>query len=424
MSSLLKDSMPDPEKTESMGMIVTSGELLLRVVDDVLDYAKLESGNVEIEVEKSCLQETLNAVVCAIETKATSSNISLQTNYDVSVGEFFETDSRRLQQILYNLLGNAIKFSKDNGKVELNVQLRRLSRESPNSQTLRFIVKDYGKGIEEKDFEKIFLPFTQASSETERLYGGTGLGLAITKKLVKALGGTVSVESMSGKWTKMLVDFPLQNDSAVADMRALSSQLHKSTLFLVGCSIDELAYLGRIFHAYDVNFVPYSDLEALERELPSHPAGAENVDICLINEDIYNKETCRRIDRNAEHKMLFLSFGPQMKVKAPHGHYRSFPRMLPSVFMKILGTLVSEALMPASTVPKLVRKASTPSFKDLRILIAEDNLVNQKVLVRILNRMGINNVEVVENGKLAVEREATVIFDLIFMDVQVSPQMR
>lgn len=89
-----------------MGMIVTSGELLLRVVDDVLDYSKLESDNVEIDVQNSNMQETLNAVVHAIESKASSSNITLQTNYGESIGEYFETDSRRLQQILYNLLGS------------------------------------------------------------------------------------------------------------------------------------------------------------------------------------------------------------------------------------------------------------------------------------------------------------------------------
>lgn len=106
MSTLLKDTMPDAEKAESMGMIVTSGELLLRVVNDVLDYSKLESGNVETEVKQSSLQETLNAVVHAIETRASSTNVSLQTNYGVSIGEYFYTDSRRLQQILYNLLGS------------------------------------------------------------------------------------------------------------------------------------------------------------------------------------------------------------------------------------------------------------------------------------------------------------------------------
>lgn len=102
--------MAGTEKAESMGMIVTSGELLLRVVDDVLDYSKLESGHVEIDVEKSNLQETLNAVVHAIETKASSTNVSLQTNYEVSIGEYFNTDSRRLQQILYNLLGSKFRL--------------------------------------------------------------------------------------------------------------------------------------------------------------------------------------------------------------------------------------------------------------------------------------------------------------------------
>lgn len=247
-----------PMQEESIRMIVASGDLLLTVVNDVLDWSKLESGNFEIDVRKSNLQETLNAILHSIQTKAASKHIHLATYYDAIVPEFVHTDCRRIQQILYNLLGNAIKFSPPQAVVEFGVLLVQLDKEPragefyplgawPNkeeeesstatttitaedktadegvqhpssasrspllhrrksfsrehslhdddSMVLRFVVKDYGQGIRPDDFQHIFEPFRQARQESDQAYGGTGLGLAITGKLVKALGGTVSVAS-------------------------------------------------------------------------------------------------------------------------------------------------------------------------------------------------------------------------------------
>lgn len=217
LSSLMQESQLEPKQAESLRMINTSGELLLQVVNDVLDYSKLEAGKVAVEMEQSSLQDALNAVVRSIETNALEKNVSVETYFDCTVGEFFITDSRRLQQILYNLLGNAIKFSSEEGVVELRLQHSRRPVRPENESTgcimeafgtekvLRFVVKDYGKGIEKENFQKIFTPFGQADNSTERIYGGTGLGLAITAKLVRALGGSISVDSEVGEWTEMHV---------------------------------------------------------------------------------------------------------------------------------------------------------------------------------------------------------------------------
>lgn len=167
-------------------MIVSSGDLLLTVVNDVLDYSRLESGNVETVIRPSSLQELLNSVVHSIEARGLSKDLSIRTFYDPALPEFVTTDSRRLQQILFNILGNAVKFSKDGGVVELGVSLCTQTNEEEKKKedapeghkgiTLRFTVKDYGSGIKEEDYEKIFKPFLQANAYTERQHGGTGLG--------------------------------------------------------------------------------------------------------------------------------------------------------------------------------------------------------------------------------------------------------
>ena len=164
---------------ECMQMIVSSGDLLLTVVNDVLDYSRLESGNVETVVRPSSLQELLNSVVHSIEARGRSKNLSVRTLYDPALPELLTTDSRRLQQILFNILGNAVKFSNEDGVIELGISLCTPTvTESSNEEdvVLRFTIKDYGKGIKEEDYEKIFKPFLQANAYTERQHGGTGLG--------------------------------------------------------------------------------------------------------------------------------------------------------------------------------------------------------------------------------------------------------
>jgi signal transduction histidine kinase len=209
-------------------------------VNDVLDYSKLESGNVDIEIRQCSLQKTLNSVVHAIEAKAESKKVSLCTIYDARICDLINTDGRRLQQILYNLLGNAIKFSEEGGVVELRISLcvpsssiddnnsyspsqekidKPTEKVDEEREVLRFTVKDYGQGIANKDFKTIFEPFRQAGAETEAVYGGTGLGLPITAKLVQSLGGFVSVKSEEGQWSEFSVD-PCSNP---ADIEAYHS---------------------------------------------------------------------------------------------------------------------------------------------------------------------------------------------------------
>ncbi|CAB9503407.1 Peroxide stress-activated histidine kinase mak2 [Seminavis robusta] len=444
LASLLQESKLDSKQEESMRMIVTSGTLLKAVVDDVLDYSKLAAGKVVIEVEQCQLQDTLNAVVRSIETNATSKRITLETYYDATIGEIFQTDSRRLLQILYNLLGNASKFGADGGIVELRVHhyLAQLPsadigkcpetsdtklegmQKAPEQRMLRFVVKDYGKGIHEKDYEKIFQPFLQASSETERLYGGSGLGLAITGKLVKALGGRISVKSEVGKWTEMFVDFPLCDHTAPsADVAGLSSRLQGSTMYIVGdVKSRDVIETKRFMQIYSV------DAQVFDTMKDAIPPQDQEVDtkrahVFLVQEDRYDEDVFRRWSKFA--KTVLLTFGHKFGVKGSDGHYRSLTQLLPCVLIKDIGdhvTRASQTQNPARTAGTSTKSTSDeekePSYKNYKILVAEDNLVNQKVVVRILKKLGILDVQVVDNGKKAVDQEAEGSFDVILMDMQ------
>jgi len=190
-SSLLEEAELEPSHWESVGMIVSSGNLLLSVVNDVLDFSRLESGNVDIEIKPTNLQKCLSTVVHAISVKADTHDLTVETKYDVEVPSSMHTDVCRLQQILFNLLGNAVKFSKERGTIEFSIDVvdhqncnSSLSYAPPVDTTnqsgeeafrfLRFVVKDYGKGINRSDYERFSNLFSK-TMPTQKLFAG-GLG--------------------------------------------------------------------------------------------------------------------------------------------------------------------------------------------------------------------------------------------------------
>ncbi len=420
LSSLLLESELDTAQRDSMQMIVNSGEVLLTVVNDVLDYSKLETGNVDIDIKKSSLQETLNSVVNAIETKATSRSIRINTQFGCTVPEYIFTDSRRLQQILYNLLGNAVKFR---GNVDLTVKIERPVE--PNTlgvNVLRFSVKDYGQGIDEKDFAQIFLPFRQASAETERVFGGTGLGLAVTSRLVKNLGGSISVRSELGKWAEFIVDFPMLH-KIPDDIDCYTETFKAMIVFMVTSTKGQISH---VFQSFGTEHYEVTCMSSLEDQISSCLNGlraqrSRPQIVCLVQEDLFCPGMFERLKQILP---LHLStFGPKYSVKKTERHFRSLTNVLPSVLMKSLAELVCVQLRSKSdsSLGGLALR-SLGVFKvplrDIRVLVAEDNRVNQKVIEKMLRRIGTESIEIVDDGQKAVHREANTSYDIILMDMQ------
>jgi signal transduction histidine kinase/ActR/RegA family two-component response regulator len=331
MSSLLLGSGLSAVHEESAQMISQSGELLAAIVDDVLDYSKLESGIFDVDIQQTNLQLILATVVYSIGIRGRERNVEVRSLFDENLPNMVETDSRRLQQVLYNLLGNAIKFSKEGGTVDLKVSMCHKSDNASFGTVLRLAVKDNGKGIAKDDMQKIFEPFNQGSKETERLYGGTGLGLAITSKLVKALGGTVSVDSAVGEWTEFVVDLPCQEPAVGMEVASSSAALS----VLVG---------------------------------PQENEPADSSVGTAVTE-------------------AFTGIAPTVRP--------STPSLLPD---------------------KLLVKGGL--YEKIKVLIAEDNLINQKVLHRMLTRLGLKHVDIVDNGRKAVDLCAVKEFDIVFMDLE------
>jgi hypothetical protein len=360
MSSLLLDDADDmePMHADSIQMINTSGELLKAVVDDVLDYAKLESGSFEVDIKEANLQSTLNSVVHSMSEKVREKNVRLRLDYSPFLPEIVETDSRRLQQVLFNLLGNAGKFSNQNSVIDLTVSLVPVEStgvdpaETSNGQVIRFEIKDYGKGIESKDFQTIFEPFSQASKETQTLYGGTGLGLSITSKLVHRLGGTITLQSEYGKFAEFTVNLPMRGKSV--DVDRLTKRVEDTTIVLIEESTnydysftsyaikpEPIPLNAETAAAYHVNVKRCTSLEEAFQRVQNNgtPAKKQHF-VFLVHENLYQSGILERLDGLVGHlNHTLMTFGPDFSVELTKArHFKSLSGVFASSLLdKIAG---------------------------------------------------------------------------------------
>jgi signal transduction histidine kinase/CheY-like chemotaxis protein len=431
MSSLLVDSHDFPEAyIDSIKMIHGSADLLSGVVDDVLDYAKLESGNFEVDIQPTDLQSALDSVVHSISNKSEEKKVSIRTSYCGMLPRTVNTDGRRLQQILFNLLGNASKFSREGTSIDFSVKILK----EPNRNKLRLSIKDYGKGIAAKDFESIFRPFSQASKETQTVYGGTGLGLSITSKLVAKLGGNITVNSELGRYAEFVVELPY--DGELVDLATFKDKFADTTLVIIDeaemCTEtysmeDEFVPLPcSVTQSAGLNVMRSPNWTDLDRKLTNDDKTGHFV--FIVHQDMIRESYIDRIKKilGAE-KCSWLLIGEGIAGDHQVHHIRCLSQVFPSILLETIHKVVSSDRKRPSILSskfasekKKQDKAPTPQSlsRPLKVLYAEDNVVNQKVLQRVLERLGLNDITIVDNGLKAVESCETNRYDLIFMDMQ------
>lgn len=475
LSSLLQETELNPMQAESMQLISSSSELLLTVVNDVLDYSKLESGHVDVSIKPSNLQDTLVSVVQSMELKTRDKNIRVRTEYSPFLPPIYETDRLRLQQILFNLLGNAFKFSDPDTCIDLKVQVGPPGRPSVASHAhplnvpcvIRFIVQDYGCGIHPNQLQNIFKPFVQAGDDTKKLYEGTGLGLAITSKLVQALGGCVYANSKVNVGSEFIVELPFAHPTF--DISGMTQRLAKTTVLLVrgnNMPVDRIPVMKQILDAYEVPHQILSSMDDLDRIMlqnsssnfdqsgTSFGSSASTMSmisddssasatpqvpivlpidhsyICLVDESVFQRQAMQRWKEQPVSTVL-LTFGPDYTVAETSQHYRDLLQIVPSVLMQSLAEAAEEA---RSTSSKQTRRRTTSELKankkkkkphvearekeDVSILIVEDNVINQKVLRALLKKLGYTRVCVVGDGQMAVDAVEQTKYDVVLMDVQ------
>ena len=419
MTGLLLESMLSESQKDYVNTIRLSGEQLLVIINDILDFSKIESEKLELESQPFDLRECIEDSMDLISTKVAEQDIELFYNIDENTPYAINGDITRLRQILTNLLSNAVKFT-HKGEVEISVTSEHLDFKE---YLFKFNVRDTGLGIPENKLDKLFKPFSQVDSSTTRTFGGTGLGLVISKRIVELMGGEIGFTSVEGEGSNFY--FTIKAESVTSDKKVY---LFESSPKLLGkrvLIIDQNKSNGTMLNNLAKRWRMSSDLITNISELKIKFENHDDYDLFIINTSKINSKVHTLIDeiKSSSHRknigfILIKAQGKDLGIMES-GH--PFCRMLdkPVRRKQLHQTILSfiESGLVSSTnylVEKEVQKI-TPADK-VRVLLVEDNNVNQMVALRMLQRIGFN-ADIASNGKEAVDAVETIEYDLVFMDI-------
>jgi GAF domain-containing protein/CheY-like chemotaxis protein len=423
MSGLLLDTVLDPEQQEFATTIRDSGDTLLTIINDILDFSKIEAGRMDVESQPFDLRECVESALDLVAARAAEKHLELAYVFEGEVPQAIKGDVTRLRQVLLNLISNAVKFT-DNGEIVLTVQ-------PVADAQLEFSVRDTGIGLTPEQIGKLFQSFSQADSSTTRKYGGTGLGLAISKRLAELMGGTMWVTSTGAGGGS---DFRFTIDARPAAMpettrRNYSGQqpgLAGKRLLVV----DDNATNRRILALQSAKWgMAPRDTELPEQALKWVQAG-ERFDLAILDMHMPGMDgielAARLKEVDAQMPMvLFTSLGHRELQAQADGLFRSVlnkPLRQSQLFDTLMNLLAHDDVPKRiQTLPKPAADGEMGRRHPLRILLAEDNVVNQKLALRLLQQLGYR-ADLASNGVEAVESVERQPYDVVLMDVQM-PEM-
>ena len=440
MLDLLMHNKLPPDQAEMVHTAFLSSQQMLRIVDDILDYSKLEASKLQLESTTFNLRETLESVIQLMERPAQSKGLRLNLQIDPSVRLPVRGDSVRLRQVLSNLISNAVKFT-ERGSIALTV--RRIGETSAQHQ-LRFEVRDTGIGIAQAAQERLFQAFSQADASTTRLYGGTGLGLAISKRIIDLMGGRIGVESDAGQGSTFWFEIPMLK--VQGDIVAAKPAEHTNgrVLLLTGDQRLRLR-LSMLLPNWGLRITAVETTqEALDRIRSALSQGAEWAYTTVIADLASVRSTSVALQRNLERQAIYGQVRLiclQGDEPAPEELQQSatiLHRQAPDadLRMSLLGSAdtvpsMSDAAVsfdggyaaapeppppaaPAAAAP--VSSVADPA-RPMRVLLVEDNPVNLMVGQRLLSVLG-THCDSATNGEAALLRMSASRYDLVLMDCQ------
>jgi PAS domain S-box-containing protein len=427
MTDLLLGTELDPEQCEYAGMVKTSAEALLTIIDDILDFSKMEAGKLEMESIDFRLRGSVEPTFKTLAARAHQKGLELNCIIEPDVPEDLTGDPGRLRQVLINLLGNSLKFTKT-GEVNLRVQ-----RESGNEECIRlhFSVEDTGIGIPAEKQARVFEAFTQVDGSTARRFGGTGLGLTICRQLVEMMGGRIWVESTPGQGSTFhfTANFGISK-AAGSPLPVEKAQLKGLRALVVDDNPRNRCILERVLAGWGMKPTPVENgqqaLESLAQAVEAHkPFALVLTDANMPEMNGFQlAEEIRKKPELSGAAVMMLSSGGQRGDAARCRQlglagYLTKPVDQAELLEAVLRVVGSKrtAEKPALVTRHSLREEGRP----LHILLAEDNLVNQKLASCVLEKQG-HNVAIAANGRQALERLEHESFDLVLMDVQM-PEM-
>jgi len=418
---LILDTELSTEQRRALELVRSSSEALLMILNDILDYSKIEAEHLELESIPFDVSKVVHATASLLAVRAREKHLELLAEVSADVPRAVRGDPTRVRQVLVNLIGNAIKFT-EAGEVVISVS----AAATDGTAQLTFAVRDTGIGIAAEHISAVFKEFTQADSTMTRRYGGTGLGLAISQRLVRLMGGELAVKSEVGRGSEFGFTLPLPVETAspvrtsglaalggrrmlIVDDNQTNRRILREMLAAEGINVDEVATAAEGLEA--LRRVRY-DLAILDVQMPDM--------------DGFQLATAVRADKKIKRTNLLMltsagqrGDGERCRELGIRG-YLTKP-ISRSDLLEALGTVLAGAPGEAGTPEVVTRHTIAESRKTMRVLLAEDNPVNQQVAVAMLVKRG-HEVHVSSNGREAVEAVKERDYDVVLMDIQM-PEM-
>ncbi len=429
MTELALQTELTPEQRDFITTVSQSAETLLTVVNDILDFSKIEAGKLELESLPIDLRDLVESCGKAFALHAHQKRLDLIVEVSPDIPAFIRGDPTRLRQILFNLLSNALKFTL---RGEISLRVTPLLHENGDS-ALQFAVSDTGIGIPEEKQAKLFEAFSQVDSSTTRRFGGTGLGLAISRRLVKLMGGAIWMKSKPGVGTTFYFSIPLVVEQAAAPVHLSDSpSLASVRILIVDDNATNRQALERMLGFWQAKVTSVSDGKSALHALSQ--AKIEGSPFTLVLADYQMPEMdgfdlARQIRAEFSDSLIMMltsddcnSTMARCRENGIKAHLIKPVRQ--ADLIEAIRRVLSEG--PSQQAQKALVQSSTTrpihkAARKLRVLLAEDNAVNQKVAIKLLQQIG-HVVTVAENGRQAVELFQSGQFDVVLMDVQM-PEM-
>lgn len=402
-TDLLSKKKLESNVKKYVDIVHKSGQTLLRVVDDILDFSKLESGELSLYETESNLFEELEAAVSIFASVSKSKHIDYYTFIDTKIPKVLKCDVHRIKQVVNNLLSNAIKFTSLHGTVSINVSLEGVDNEKAK---IHFSIKDSGIGISKENRVAIFQPFLQADNSISRQFGGTGLGLAISRQYVEMMGNKLHLNSELGVGSEFYFDLllPIINPSSSLEK---SFDVKRSNIVIFYSDMNVGTHLNDIVSTYldawKCNYREIQDINEID----------ENTDILVVSSKLFDQKSCQKaLDSYEKLQLIYIEGGDDtFNCDHPKFHVIEQPMTGSALFDKI----ITLAHMGHGEDLSIALSVEEKKFIG-NVLVAEDNETNQMLISILLDERGLKYT-VVGDGKQAADEAMLNHYDIILMDI-------
>lgn len=411
LAALLEESDLSPSQKDYAQTIVSSSDGLLTLINDILDYSKIEAEKFEMEYSPFEIVDTACSALEILSVHASKKSLPLTYRIDPKTPSIVVGDSVRIRQVILNLLSNAIKFT-DRGEVSLSVESERTSE---NRWKISFAVADTGIGMDQDTLSSLFKPFTQANASTTRKFGGTGLGLSISQRIVNQLDSRIQVESQPGQGSRFYFDleFETPDESVTVFQNPTAATLTGKRALLIEPNENDRSLIHSLLAEWKVTTEIYPDpANAFTDNSP------ETYDFVILEAQWLEESSSELLSRNRERGSFWICLEPR-------GTRNKWPEAEAAPDATISKPIRPERL--AETLASLIGSnegndedsagEEDPKTRSFDVLVADDNRVNQKVIRTILQRSG-HAVTCVDDGQAAVEKALGGRYDIILMDLQ------